>query len=319
MKDLFLRFAAVTILAILASACGAPPNQTSAPTLPSINPTITSTVEPLKFETVGNAIAVSAFILDERVQAGKTATIKITFQPLVVRIARKSDGSIAATSNVPWVSANVAEMQVCTSFDAPCELNGKWIPFAREQEVKIDVDWIGAREFWLKAQFREASSAIISAFSSSTYELPKDSTQTAARLVAVIDERTPFAALPAKIQTLVAATRAAYPVTGFVKIEGGRCCAGGKAGSAIELKVEFGAASPFGDVREMRVRDFRSRKCASEAEMNEAAWEPFAAEKVYKVSVALNFTSFDVSAQYRDVKGNLSQIYCADLAVEGSP
>ena len=40
---------------------------------------------------------------------------------------------------------------------------------------------------------------------------------------------------------------------------------------------------------------------------------------VFRSSVLVNLTSFDVSAQYRDEKRNLSQIYCADIAVEGSP
>jgi hypothetical protein len=293
-------------------ACGAPPGPL--PVLPT-----TSAVEPLKFELIGNGIGVNAYAQGEKIEAGKTATVKITFEPLVVQVSRKSDGSIEAISTTLWTSANISEMQVCSGFDKPCELAGKWIPFAREQEIKIDVDWLGARELWVKAQFRDSTGAIVSAFSRSSYELPKEAAQTSARLVATIDERTPSAALPAKIQTLVAATRTAFPVTGFAKIENGRTVAGGKAGSTIEVKVQFGATSPLGDVKEMRVRDFRSRKCASETEMNEAAWEPVVAEKIYKIGVVINFTSFDVSAQYRDAKGNLSPIYCADLAVEGMP
>lgn len=295
-------------------ACDAPPPLLAPPTAP-----LTSTAEPLKFESVGNGIGVTVFTQSEKIEAGRTVTIRITAQPLAVRISRKPDGSIGAISTTAWANANVAEMQQCSAFDAPCELSGKWVPFAREQELKMDVDWIGVREFWVKAQFRDSSGATVVAFNGSAYELPKETAQTSARLLATVDERTPPAALPAKIQTLVANTRTAFPVTGFVKIENGRSVTGGKAGTTLQVKAQFGATSPFGEVKEMRVRDFGSRRCANEAEMNAAGWEPLIAEKTFRVSVPLNFSSFDVSAQYRDDKGNLSQIYCADIAVEGSP
>jgi hypothetical protein len=210
-------------------------------------------------------------------------------------------------------------MQICTSFDNVCDLNSNWIPFSRTQEINVDADWIGVRSFWVRAQFRDASGAIVPAFSSSTYAPPQESAQYAVRLNVVLNELTPIAAMPAKIQTLVAATRTAFPVTGFVKIENGQPVIGGKAGTTRDVKVQFGAASPAGGVKEMRVRDFGTRKCASDAEISQSAWEPFVAEKLYRVDIALNFTSFDVSAQYRDANGNLSPIYCADIAVEGAP
>jgi len=319
MKKLFSRFAPLALLAMLGLGCATPPAPLAVATTPIVTPTSINAIAPLKFELIGNGISISALVQSEKIEAGKSATIKIAFQPLTVRVSRKSDGSIDAISTTPWTNANVTEMQVCSGLDKPCELSGKWIPFAREQEMKIEADWIGAREYWVSAQFRDASGAMVSAFNGSSYELPKNAAQTSARLVATIDEHTPVAALPAKIQTLAAATRSAFPVTGFVKIENGREMMGGKAGTTLQVKVQFGATSPSGDVKEMRVRDFGSRRCANETEMNAAGWEPFIAEKIYKVGVALNFTSFDVSAQYRDAKGNLSPIYCADIAVEGSP
>lgn len=320
MNGIFSRCAPLALFAFLSSACGAFPPLASPPILPPGTPLVSnSTVAPLRFEPVGNGIGISLFVQDERIRLGQPALVRTIFQPLTLRVSRRSDGSIEATSSIPWATPNVAEMQFCIAFDVPCELSGKWIPFDREQQVTLEGDWIGERDLWLKAQFRDGSGNLVSAFSLSTYELPQASAQTSARLVAVVDERTPLEALPANIQTLVAATRTAFPVTGYVRFENNRTLVGGKAGSTLEVKAQFGATSPFGQVKEMRVRNFAARQCASQSQMLESVWEPFVAEKTYKIGVAINFTSFDLSAQYRDEKGNLSQIYCVDLAVEGSP
>ena len=133
-----------------------------------------------------------------------------------------------------------------------------------------------------------------------------------------MDERTPVVSLPSTIQTEVAITRIAFPVAGTVQIMGGRSIIGATAGSSLKVNVQFTATSAT-PVQEMRVRTFTARKCANEGEMNQATWEPFVPEKTYTITVPINFSSFDVSAQYRDTQGNLSRIICADIAVEGMP
>jgi hypothetical protein len=37
------------------------------------------------------------------------------------------------------------------------------------------------------------------------------------------------------------------------------------------------------------------------------------------VYVPINWTTFAVSVQYRDEKGNVSLVYCDDIGVEGMP
>ena len=49
-------------------------------------------------------------------------------------------------------------------------------------------------------------------------------------------------------------------------------------------------------------------------------WIPFAAEKTFEVNnIPINWTTFAISVQFRDEAGNLSPIYCEDIAVEGMP
>jgi len=107
------------------------------------------------------------------------------------------------------------------------------------------------------------------------------------------------------------------PVVGSVIIEGGQCCAGGRAGDVIELAVEFDATSPLGEVTEMRVR--LANLTFTEEELSEAEWEPFVSTKSLPVNVALNWVGYFVTVQYRDAAGNLSPVYFDDISVEGSP
>ncbi|HEX6383637.1 MAG TPA: hypothetical protein VF177_03105 [Anaerolineae bacterium] len=107
------------------------------------------------------------------------------------------------------------------------------------------------------------------------------------------------------------------PVVGSVTIEGGRCCAGGRAGDVIELAVEFEASSPVAEVTEMRVRV--ANVTFTEEDLAEAEWEPFVNRKSVPVNVALNWVGYFVTVQYRDAAGNLSPVYSDDIAVEGSP
>jgi hypothetical protein len=94
---------------------------------------------------------------------------------------------------------------------------------------------------------------------------------------------------------------------------------GGFVGATLQEPVDFSAASPFGKVTEMRVKSAAGSVCLTEAEMEKAPWEPFVPTKAFPVQVALNWTSFNVSAQFRDAAGNVSQVYCDEISVEGSP
>jgi hypothetical protein len=139
------------------------------------------------------------------------------------------------------------------------------------------------------------------------------------QITGVHDTRTPLAALPSPVLTAMAATRMAFPVSGSVVIEGGRCCAGGQVGSTLRITAEFTATSPLAEVKEMRTADRYGGGCLTENEMASIPWEPFAPSKTYTVSPGLNWIGFYVTAQYRDVMGNLSPVYCDDISVEGSP
>ncbi len=108
-----------------------------------------------------------------------------------------------------------------------------------------------------------------------------------------------------------------YPVTGSVLIEDGICCVGGIAGSTIEVSVTFTASSPLADVVDMRVR-FGGIPF-NEAEMEEAAWEPFVPEKTFQITFIINWVGHWVSVQYRDALGNLSPVYTDDVSAEGMP
>jgi hypothetical protein len=115
----------------------------------------------------------------------------------------------------------------------------------------------------------------------------------------------------------LAQTATAFPlthVTGSVVIADGLCCVGGKAGDTLQIKVNFTASSPFAAVTEMRLVG-----CVTEAEAGNVSWEPFAPEKNYPWTPPINWTSFGIGVQYRDAQGNVSPIYCDDVAVEGDP
>jgi hypothetical protein len=107
------------------------------------------------------------------------------------------------------------------------------------------------------------------------------------------------------------------PVYGYVDIEDGRCCVGGTAGSTVDVRVAFGAESPFAEVTEMRAR--AGARPFDEFELAEAPWEPFVAARIFPVPVPINWSGFYVSVQYRDARGNLSPVFSDDISVEGMP
>jgi len=102
-----------------------------------------------------------------------------------------------------------------------------------------------------------------------------------------------------------------------VVFEDGRCCAGGTTREEIQLKTSFNVGSLNGEVVEMRVR--LGIYDATEEDMAEAEWEPFAGEKVYPWTVSTNWVGVWIFVQFRDDQGNVSPIYSDDISVEGMP
>ena len=108
------------------------------------------------------------------------------------------------------------------------------------------------------------------------------------------------------------------PVIGSVVLDGGACCAGGVAGEIIELEAAFEAESPLGEeVTELRAR--LGTAPFSEEEFREDEWGPFVEALYYPIELAVNWTGYHVSVQFRDAAGNLSPVYYDEIAVEGLP
>ncbi len=109
-----------------------------------------------------------------------------------------------------------------------------------------------------------------------------------------------------------------YPVSGSVVIEDDRCCAGAAAGETLELKARFEASSPFGEVTHMRVHSGSGSQRVNQVPAS-VPWEPFTEARTFTVEVALNWTGFFVTAQFRDELGNLSPLISDDISIEGMP
>ncbi len=107
------------------------------------------------------------------------------------------------------------------------------------------------------------------------------------------------------------------PVRGLVEIEGGACCAGGKAGDPLEIETVFQAGSPMGEVTQMRVR-FGTRPFGEE-ELTADEWEPFVPLKTFQIEIVINWVGYYVSVQYMDEFGNISAVHHDDISVEGHP
>jgi hypothetical protein len=104
-------------------------------------------------------------------------------------------------------------------------------------------------------------------------------------------------------------------IFGYVEIEGGRCCIGGSPGSTVDVRVAFWATSSYAGVTEMRVRT--GGTWFTEEEMEDAPWEPYVEGRIFPVTIAINWTGFYVSVQYRDDLGNVSPVFTDDISVEG--
>lgn len=107
------------------------------------------------------------------------------------------------------------------------------------------------------------------------------------------------------------------PVRGVVEFEDGRCCIGGRAGSQVTATLRFEAESPTGQVAQMRFRVAPAR--FQEADFTEEEWQPYVPEVSVQIPVALNWTGFYASVQFRDQADNLSPVVYDDISVEGSP
>ena len=107
-----------------------------------------------------------------------------------------------------------------------------------------------------------------------------------------------------------------YPVSGSVVIHQDSCCVGGKAGSSIEVDVQFEAHSVNAAITDMRV--LTGAPLVDESDIAQASWEPFMAEKQFPVPVAINWTTFWVHVQYRDATGAISPVFSDEIGVEGN-
>ncbi|MBI5651200.1 MAG: hypothetical protein HZC40_12260 [Chloroflexi bacterium] len=235
---------------------------------------------------------------------GNSITITIAFRPF-----KQMD----ATSETDWKDHNIAEMRYCVGAGRACDLPAQWMPFANSVRAQVNVDWIGLREYGVTAQFRDARGGIIPAGNNFAERASNWMPITGA-----LDERTPVAAQPPALQTIIANARMAFPISGKIEV-GERPIVGGKAGSALDIKVKFEATSPRAAIKEMRVNSSPVGRCLTPEEMSDAPWENFVAEKIYPVRVAINWQTFKLHAQYRDAQGNLSPVYCGEIAIEGMP
>lgn len=121
--------------------------------------------------------------------------------------------------------------------------------------------------------------------------------------------------LSAMQETAAVSTQMAGSLRGSVIIEDGACCIGAIAGETINLRANQEGCSDYGAVVEMRLRGHGY--CLPEGDLRQQSWEPFAGERIFPVQTAINWMGFYVSFQFRDALGNISPVYCDDIAIEG--
>ncbi len=107
-------------------------------------------------------------------------------------------------------------------------------------------------------------------------------------------------------------------VTGKIQV-GDQSVVDATAGAPINIRVKFEASSSAGAVTEMRVKQNSRNTCMTSDEMNDAPWEALVAEKVYTYNPPASESTYTVHVQYRDVKGNISTVYCGQVLVDGTP
>jgi len=300
----------LSIVAILGTACnpGGPiPTLTPVATATPLPPTLPGTTGPTK------AVVIRLSSASNQVAPNDTVQLTIAFEPVIQTIQRRADGSPATISQMRWENSNIAQLRYCVAVRTPCELADTWQPFVPAAQATVTVDWVGTEPLWVVAEFRDANGSSIPGVREDS------SVGTQARaftsLTGMINSQTPDALQPPAIQTLLAPTRQAFPVTGSVKIANSPCCAGGKVGSTVSLAVTFDAHSSQADVTDMRV----AFACPRDGASLTTPWESFVQFKTYTATVAINFVGWDIAVQYRDAQGNLSPVYCDDISIEGSP
>ena len=306
------RLFAIFILLMLA-ACAVPGTNAVPPTFLTLGPsqTPTDTASTAQKVVEVSLIETSSYGANAEIAAGGTAHLRLSLEPVVLTI---SPGMVSTKA---WEGAGLKDMQVCFALDQVCSLDGMaWTPFQAETVMDYPVDWLGSRKVWAMVQVRDAAGASVPTFlrygSSATAQA-----QVSFEVVGQIDASIPAENQPAFVQTAIAATQTAFPVTGSVVIEGGRCCVGGTPGSTVNVQVEFAAQSTAGKVTEMRVS--HSGGCQKDAATLDAPWEPFVPSKTYSAGLAINWVGWYISVQYRDDQGSLSPVYCDDISLEGSP
>ncbi len=105
-------------------------------------------------------------------------------------------------------------------------------------------------------------------------------------------------------------------IQGSVELARGACCAGGPAGDTIQVPASFTAESPHGEIESMRVKTHRA-SCVVAGDMADSEWEPFTEVSGYEAVASSGWSSLFVSVQFQDAAGNISAVFCDDVAVEG--
>lgn len=308
----------IVLLVLSTAACQALPSRSVTPpaaTVTTSKPTTPPTPE--RSETVaGYHVDISLTGTDGRAgietAIGSRPAVRVTFRPMKDMVITMGDGS-SSTYSTDWKPHTVSEMRYCSGIGRSCALPEGWVPFQQDIQIQANIEWLGTKDYAVNAQFRDSSGAIIPS-GNNKGEVGSNWISVAG----VVDDSIPVSSQPPAIQTIIAGARAAFPVTGSVKINQGRM-SGGKAGTTIQIPVEFHASSPAGKVTEMRVSRSLMGRCMTPDGIKDVPWESFQPNVSYSYSVAINWTTFKLHVQYRDEKGNLSPVYCADIGVEGSP
>ncbi len=282
---------------------------------------VTPSYTPARVVERRNVISVSLRIMEAvkavpEVEAGKQVTLGLTFEPLQQEITRTTDGRPYSTSSQLWKDPPVSQLRYCIGQGQPCTELGTLQPFQGQLSRQLTVDWLGLRRFYLLVEFLDvAGKPLPAVWRSADTNPPVERLEVGLDVLAQLNPAVPLETLPAAVRTSAAATRTAFPVTGSVLIENGRCCAGGPAGSKVKLNVEFKAASSAGKVTDMSTQ----YGCVKDATQMKGEWEPFQPSKTYEAGLALNWVGWYIAVQYRDDQGSLSPVYCDDISLEGSP
>ncbi len=302
----------LTIAASLAACVAPQPSNQPSPTPP---PTQVSTrdhavpVIGVIFQIEGSASSAPV------AAAGSTAHFLVEFEPSLITIQRRQDGSIDSVIWETWKDKPDIQMRTCFSAGKPCSPNDPWAPFRSQISYDVPVDWLGEKTFYASSEFRTSTGTIIPAMAQGQ-ENGTPVYATSMTVTSIITSTPGAGQLPAVVLTEQAATQTAFPISGSIIIENGNCCAGGTEGTQIPLHVQFQATSSAGKVTEMRIV---GGSCQRNSAILDAPWEPLVSEKTYTVTLMLNWTSFQLNVQYRDEKDNLSPVYCANISLEGMP